>query len=197
MQVCQPTTPAQIFHLLRRQMLSPFRKPLIIFTPKSLLRHKEAVSPLADLTKGRYQNVIGEVDSSIKDNNVKRVLACSGRLYYDLVAARREQGRDDVAIVRLEQLYPFPHKAFTAELKRYENAKEVVWCQDEPQNQGPWFQIQHHLLENMEAGQKLAYAGRAASASPAVGYYSLHNAQQKQLLEDAFGSKLKGTVSTK
>jgi 2-oxoglutarate dehydrogenase E1 component len=194
MQVCQPTTPAQIFHLLRRQMLSPFRKPLIIFTPKSLLRHKEAVSDLGDLAKGRYQNVIGEIDENIEPKSVKRMLVCSGRVYYDLIAARREQKRNDVVIVRLEQLYPFPHKAFVAELKRYPSLKEVVWCQDEPQNQGPWFQVQHQIFENMIEGQKLAYAGRPASASPAVGYYALHNAQQKELIEDAFTNKLKVTL---
>jgi 2-oxoglutarate dehydrogenase E1 component len=196
MQVVQPTTAAQIFHLLRRQMVRQFRKPLIIFTPKSLLRNKDAGSPLTDLAKGGFQTVIPELDDKIDANKVKRVIACSGKVYYDLVNARKTRGVSDVAIIRVEQLYPFPHKAFAAELKKYPNVSEVVWAQDEPQNQGPWFQIQHNLFESMESGQRLAYAGRPASASPAVGYSDKHVAQQKELLDTAF-SKLKGFVLTK
>lgn len=192
-QVCQPTTPAQIFHLLRRQMIRLFRKPLVVFTPKSLLRHKEAVSDLGELAKGSFQTVIGET-GQLDPKKVKRVIACSGKIFYDLRATRGE--RDDVAIIRLEQLYPFPHKAFSHELRKYPNAAEVVWCQDEPQNQGAWFQIQHNLLENLEETQKLAYAGRAASASPAVGYYAKHIEQQKALLQAAFG-RTKGLVLTR
>ena len=195
-QVVQPTTPAQIFHLLRRQMVRLFRKPLVIFTPKSLLRHKEAVSDLQDLAKGHFETVIGETDKEIDAKKVKRIIACSGRVYYDLVATRRERKDCDVAIVRLEQMYPFPHKTFSAELKRYPHATEIVWCQDEPQNQGPWFQIQHNILENMGEGQSLAYAGRPASASPAVGYMAKHVERQKALLAQAFG-KTKGFVQTK
>ncbi|MGF6378777.1 2-oxoglutarate dehydrogenase E1 component [Paraburkholderia atlantica] len=187
MQVVQPTTPAQIFHLLRRQMIRLFRKPLIVATPKSLLRHKEAVSDLSELAKGSFQPVIGEVDETIDAKKVKRVLVCSGRVYYDLVAHRREAKVNDVAIVRIEQLYPFAHKQFEAEMKKYDNATEVVWVQDEPQNQGPWFYIEHHLKEGMKEGQKLAYSGRPASASPAVGYYAKHYEQQKALVEGAFG----------
>lgn len=196
MQVVQPTTAAQIFHLLRRQMVRQFRKPLVIFTPKSLLRNKDAGSPLTDLAKGGFQTVIGELDDKIDANKVKRVIACSGKVYYDLVNARKTRGTTDTAIVRIEQLYPFPHKAFQAELKKFPNVTEVVWAQDEPQNQGPWFQIQHNVFESMETGQRLAYAGRPASASPAVGYTDKHVAQQKELLETAF-SKLKGFVLTK
>ncbi|MDB5796811.1 MAG: 2-oxoglutarate dehydrogenase component [Paucimonas sp.] len=196
MQVIQPTTAAQIFHLLRRQMIRLFRKPLIIFTPKSLLRNKEAGSSLAELAKGSFQTVIGEVDDKIDAKKVKRVIACSGKVYYDLVGARKDRGASDVAIIRLEQLYPFPHKAVAAELKKFPNFTELVWAQDEPQNQGPWFQIQHNIFENLEDGQKMAYAGRPASASPAVGYYDKHYAQQKALLDAAF-SKLKGFVLTK
>ncbi|HVL08764.1 MAG TPA: 2-oxoglutarate dehydrogenase E1 component [Burkholderiaceae bacterium] len=195
MQVVQPTTPAQIFHLLRRQMIRMFRKPLIIFTPKSLLRNKDATSQLSELAKGHFETVIGEQEE-INAAKVKRVIACSGKVYYDLVNARRERGDNDVAIIRVEQLYPFPHKAAAAELKKYPNATEIVWCQDEPQNQGAWFFVQHYLMENMTEGQKLGYAGRAASASPAVGYYAKHAEQQKQLLDAAF-SKLKGFVLTK
>jgi len=191
MQVVQPTTPAQIFHLLRRQMIRLFRKPLIIATPKSLLRHKEAVSDLSELSKGSFQPVIGEVDDAIEPKKVKRVVVCSGRVYYDLVAHRREAKSNDVAIVRIEQLYPFAHKQFDAELRKYENATEVVWVQDEPQNQGAWFYVEHHLRDGMKEGQKLAYSGRPASASPAVGYYAKHYEQQKALVEGAFG-RLKG-----
>ncbi len=196
MQVVQPTTAAQIFHLLRRQMIRQFRKPLVILTPKSLLRNKDAGSPLQDLAKSQFHTVIGEVDDKIDAKKVKRVVACSGRVYYDLVNARKDRNQMDTAIIRVEQLYPFPHKAFAAELKKFPALAEVVWAQDEPQNQGPWFQIQHNILESLEDGQKLAYAGRPASASPAVGYYDKHYAQQKALLEAAF-AKIKGFVLTK
>ena len=196
MQVVQPTTAAQIFHLLRRQMVRQFRKPLVIMTPKSLLRNKDAGSPLTDLAKGAFYTVIGETDDKIDAKKVKRVVACSGKVYFDLVNARKTRGQTDTAIIRVEQLYPFPHKSFAAELKKFPNATELVWAQDEPQNQGAWFQIQHNLFENMESGQRLAYAGRPASAAPAVGYYDKHYAQQKELLETAF-SKLKGFVLNK
>ncbi|AMP39135.1 2-oxoglutarate dehydrogenase subunit E1 [Ralstonia solanacearum] len=195
MQVVQPTTPAQIFHLLRRQMIRLFRKPLIILTPKSLLRSKDAVSPLTDLAKGHFETVIADAEE-LNAAKVKRVVACSGKVYYDLVNSRKERGQTDTAIIRVEQLYPFPHKAFAAELKKYPNLTEVVWCQDEPQNQGAWFFVQHYIMENMSEGQKLGYAGRPASASPAVGYYAKHNEQQKALVDAAF-TKLKGFVLTK
>jgi 2-oxoglutarate dehydrogenase E1 component len=196
MQVVQPTTAAQIFHVLRRQMIRLFRKPLVILTPKSLLRHKDAGSPLNDLAKGSFQTVIGELDEAVDARKVKRLIACSGRIYYDLVNARKERNQPDVAIVRVEQLYPFPHKNFAGELKKFPALTEIVWVQDEPQNQGAWFYIQHNILENMTEGQKLAYAGRPASASPAVGYYDKHYAQQKALIDAAF-TKLKGFVQTK
>lgn len=194
-QVVQPTTASQIFHLLRRQMIRPLRKPLIIMTPKSLLRNKDATSPLAEFTKGAFQTVIPE-NKELKADKVKRLLVCSGKVYYDLAKKRDEKGADDVAIIRVEQLYPFPHKAFAAELKKYPNVSDIVWCQDEPQNQGAWFFIQHNIHENMVEGQKLGYAGRAASASPAVGYAHLHAEQQKALVDAAF-AKLKGFVLTK
>jgi 2-oxoglutarate dehydrogenase E1 component len=196
MQVVQPTTPAQMFHLLRRQMIRLFRKPLIVFTPKSLLRHKEAVSDLSELAKGSFHPVLSEKDATIDPKKVKRVVACSGRVYFDLLAHRREAKIKDVAIIRIEQLYPFAHKAFDAELKKYENAVDVVWAQDEPQNQGSWFYIEHHLLEGMRPGMKLGYSGRPASASPAVGYYAKHYEQQKALVEGAFG-RLKGVILVK
>ncbi len=186
MQLCQPTTAAQIFHLLRRQMIRPFRKPLIVFTPKSLLRNKDAGSPIAELAHGGFQTVIGEVDKAINPSKVKRMLACSGKVYYELVAQRRERSKEDVAIVRVEQVYPFPHKAFAAEVKKYPNLTEIVWVQDEPQNQGFWFQVQHNLRESMSEGMKLGYAGRPASASPAAGYYEKFLARQRELLDAAF-----------
>ncbi|MCO5108230.1 MAG: 2-oxoglutarate dehydrogenase E1 component [Burkholderiaceae bacterium] len=187
MQVCQPTSPAQIFHLLRRQMIRMFRKPLVIMTPKSLLRNKDAVSSLDELARGEFRTVIGETAAGIDPKRVKRVVVCTGRVYYDLLAARRERELDDVALVRVEQLYPFAHKAFEAELKKFPNATQVVWCQDEPQNQGAWFYVQHHVTEALREGQKLGYAGRAAAASPAVGYYDKHYAQQKELIAAALG----------
>ena len=195
MQIVQPTTASQIFHVLRRQMVRKLRKPLVIMTPKSLLRAKDAGSPLSEFTRGSFQTVIPE-NKELKGDKVKRVVVCSGKVYYDLVKKREEKGADDVALLRVEQLYPFPHKAFSAELKKYPNATEVVWCQDEPQNQGAWVFVQHYLHENMADGQRLAYSGRAASASPAVGYSHLHQEQQKALVEGAFG-KLKGFVLSK
>jgi 2-oxoglutarate dehydrogenase E1 component len=198
MQIVQPTTAAQIFHVLRRQMVRNLRKPLVLFTPKSLLRNKDATSSLNDFTKSGFHTVIGELNADVvaAAAKVKRVIACSGKVYYDLVKKREEKGLNDVAILRVEQLYPFPHKVLSAELKKFPNATEVVWCQDEPQNQGAWFFVQHNIHENMLDGQRLGYAGRAASASPAVGYAHLHQDQQKALIDAAFG-KLKGFTLTK
>lgn len=196
MQIVQPTSASQIFHVLRRQMVRMFRKPLIIMTPKSLLRNKDATSPLVEFTKGEFKTVIPEANDEIATDKVKRIVACSGKVYYDLVKARAEKKATDVAIIRVEQLYPFPHKAFAAEVKKYPNATEIVWCQDEPQNQGAWFFVQHYIHENMVDGQRLGYAGRPASASPAVGYAHLHQEQQKALLDQAF-AKLKGFILTK
>ena len=191
MQLVQPTTASQIFHLLRRQMIRSFRKPLVIFTPKSLLRNKDAASLISEFTKGEFHTVLGEQSSDLDAQKVHRVIMCSGKVYYDLVKARETKKSKDTAIIRVEQLYPFPHKSFAAELKRYPNVTELVWCQDEPQNQGAWFFIQHNILENMHDGQKLGYAGRPPSASPACGYAHLHQEQQKALVDAAF-AKLKG-----
>lgn len=190
MQLCQPSTAAQIFHLLRRQMIRSFRKPLIVFTPKSLLRNKDATSPIEAFTKGRFETLIGEVDAGIDPAKVTRLLVCWGKLYYELVRERRERGREDVAIARAEQVYPFPDRPFEAELKRYPKLAEVVWAQDEPQNQGVWFQVQHDLRRHMSARMRLGYAGRPASASPAAGYYEKFMARQRDLLDAAF-AKLK------
>src|SRR4051812_31061338 len=188
-QVCVPTNAAQIFHLLRRQMLRPFRKPLVVMTPKSLLRKKEAASSIKDLANGSFQTVIPEIDA-IEPKQVKRIIACCGKVYYDLLSARRERREDNVAIIRVEQLYPFPHKQFKAEMDRYPAATEVVWCQEEPQNQGAWYQTAHYFRENMREDQKLHFAGRPASASPAGGYMAKHNERQKALVDQALG-KLK------
>jgi 2-oxoglutarate dehydrogenase E1 component len=188
-QVCVPTTPAQIYHLLRRQMVRPYRKPLVVMSPKSLLRHKEAVSSLEELAEGRFRPVIGEV-GKIDPKKVRRVILCSGKVYYELAAHRREHGIDDVAIVRFEQQYPFPHDDFKAAIAPYAKVREVVWCQEEPQNQGAWYRLRAYFRADMPAAAVLAYAGRPVSASPAVGYMSKHNAQQKQLIEQAFGAAL-------
>ena len=196
MQIVQPTTASQIFHLLRRQMVRMFRKPLVIMTPKSLLRAKDASSPLSEFTKGEFRTVIGPGRDEVEPEKVKRMIACSGKVAYDLIKRRDEKKATDTVVVRVEQLYPFPHKAFAAELKKFPNLTEVIWCQDEPQNQGAWFFVQHYIHENLSEGQKLGYAGRPASASPAVGYAHLHQEQQKSLLDQAFG-KLKGFVLTK
>lgn len=183
-QVCVPSTPAQFFHLLRRQMLRPMRKPLIVITPKSLLRRKESTSDLNDLTTGGFQPVIGEIDA-LDVKKVKRIVACSGKIYFDLLAERRARNIDDIAIIRLEQLYPFPHEEFAAEMQRYPNAKSVIWAQEEPGNQGAWHRIQHYILRDMREDQELTYALRPSSASPAVGYLAKHNEQQKAVLEAA------------
>ena len=184
-QVCIPSTPAQMFHLLRRQMLRPMRKPLIVFTPKSLLRSKDAASPLAEFSEGRFQPVIAEVDT-LDSKKVRRIIACGGKVYYELLAARRDKGITDMAIIRLEQLYPFPHDGFTAQIDAYPNATEVVWCQEAPGNQGAWHRIQHYLLRHMRKGMRLDYALRPSSAAPAVGYLALHVEQQKAVIEAAF-----------
>ncbi len=189
MQVCVPSTPAQIYHLLRRQMVRPYRRPLIVISPKSLLRHKEAVSTMEELADGQFQNVIGEVDK-IAPKGVKRVIACSGKVYYELLAHRREQKIQDAAIIRVEQQYPFPHAEFRAALAKYANATEVVWCQEEPQNQGAWYRLREYFRADALPAQVVAYAGRPVSASTAVGYMSKHTAQQKQLIGDAFAPTL-------
>ena len=187
-QVCNPTTPAQIYHLLRRQLLRKLRKPLIVITPKSLLRHKDAVSSLEDLSQGGFQTVIGEVDE-LDPKKVTRVVLCSGKIYYELMAYRREKKMINTAVVRLEQLYPFPQKALDVELNKWPKAREIVWCQEEPRNQGMWYWLvsRQHMSLAVARDQSLLLVSRPASASPAVGYYTKHNAQQKAVIEDAFG----------
>jgi len=185
-QVCMPATPVQMFFLLRRQMIRPWRKPLVIFTPKSLLRHKESVSPLTEFAGSKFKPVNLEWNEDIRPENAKRVIFCSGKVFFDLVARRRELDRRDVAIVRVAQLYPFPHDDFQATIERYAAAEEVLWCQEEPGNQGPWHRIQHYILRHMRPDQVLGYAMRASSASPAAGYLQLHNEQQRALVQAAF-----------
>ncbi len=186
MQICVPTTPAQVFHMLRRQMIRPMRRPLIVFTPKSLLRHPLAVSSLEELASGHFQNVIPEQDPH-DPALVTRVVLCSGKVYYDLLDARRKGDLQHVALVRIEQLYPFPQADLQAALAPYSGLREVIWCQEEPQNQGAWYCSQHHMRQALPAEIYLQYAGRPASASPAVGYISLHLKQQKALIEEALG----------
>ena len=182
--VCAPTTPAQFFHLLRRQMLFRCRKPLIVMTPKSLLRHRLAQSTLEDLAQGGFRTVIPETDA-LDAARVTTVIMCSGKVYYDLSERRRALARTDAAIVRIEQLYPFPQEALGSELKRYPRARRFVWCQEEPKNQGAWFPSQHHLWPLLPKGAALEYAGRPMSAAPAVGDHSLHVRQLHDLLDQA------------
>ncbi|STX30040.1 2-oxoglutarate dehydrogenase E1 [Legionella beliardensis] len=183
-QVCTPTTPAQIFHMLRRQVLRKFRKPLIVMTPKSLLRHKLAVSPVIDLTQGKFHNVIPEIDD-IDPMKVTRVVLCCGKVYYDLLQKRRDDQLNHVAIVRIEQLYPFPKKSLVNILAKYSLAKDIVWCQEEPQNQGVWFASQHNIKDCLQIDQHLRYAGRGFAAAPAVGSPVLHAEQQQELVNQA------------
>ena len=188
MEVCVPTSAAQVFHMLRRQAVRMQRKPLIVMSPKSLLRHKDAASSLDELANGEFQRVIGEVDP-IDAKKVKRVILCCGKVYYDLLNARREKKIDDIAIVRLEQLYPFPKESLEQELAKYPKATEVVWTQEEPRNQGAWYWIasRHHLDTQLGSKQKMLLVSRPASSSPAVGYLAKHNEQQKALIESALG----------
>ncbi|MCC7484819.1 MAG: 2-oxoglutarate dehydrogenase E1 component [Burkholderiales bacterium] len=184
MQVCIPATPVQLYYLLRRQMLRPYRKPLVMLTPKSLLRHRESVSPLEEFAADRFRPVNEDWESrDINPAGVKRVVFCSGKVYYDLRAERKARSLADLPLCRIAQLYPFPHDDFHAQIERYRSAAEVVWCQEEPRNQGAWHRIQHYLERHLLPHQKLIYAGRDSSASPAAGYKSLHDRQQKELVD--------------
>jgi 2-oxoglutarate dehydrogenase E1 component len=192
-QVCTPTTPAQMFHMLRRQMKFATRKPLIVMTPKSMLRHRLSVSTLKDLAEGGFQRVIP--DSRLADpKKAKRVVVCAGKVYYDLLEEADKRELADVAIVRVEQLFPFPREELAAELKRLGSAKEVVWCQEEPRNQGAWYQIQHHLKFCLQGKQKLAYAGRFRSPAPACGHFATHVKEQAKLVDDALVAPLEGDI---
>ena len=188
MQVCIPTTPAQVFNMLRRQMIRPMRRPLIVMSPKSLLRHPLATSTLEELASGQFHNVIAEIDD-IDTSEVKRVIFCSGKVYFELLEERRKREQTDVAIIRVEQLYPFPHEEMAKVLQDYQHVTDFVWCQEEPQNQGAWYCSQHHFRGAIPKAGDLTYAGREASSSPAVGYLSVHNKQQQALINDALTIK--------
>ena len=196
MQVCIPSTPAQMFHMIRRQMLRPFRKPLIVMTPKSLLRHKFSVSPLSALSDGKFQLVIPD-DAEIEAAAVERIIFCSGKVYYDLAEGRQVHNVGNAAIVRIEQLYPFPIEQYAAALAEYPAAREIIWCQEEPQNQGAWYQIRHRLQEPLSEDQQLFYAGRPSAAAPASGVFKLHLQQQQALVEAALSTHSKASKSSR
>ncbi|WP_345857770.1 2-oxoglutarate dehydrogenase E1 component [Shewanella algae] len=188
MQVCVPSTPAQVYHMLRRQVVRPMRRPLVVMSPKSLLRHPLAVSSMDELANGQFQNVIGEIDT-LDAAKVDRVVFCSGKVYYELLERRRKENIDNVALVRVEQLYPFPHEEMATALKDYQHVTDFVWCQEEPQNQGAWYCSQHHFWAAIPKGAQLSYAGRDASAAPACGYPELHTHQQESLITSALKLK--------
>ncbi len=193
-QVCIPTTPAQVFHMLRRQSLRLYRRPLIVMSPKSLLRHKRAVSDVRDFTRYGFQTIIDEIDETIDREAVARVILCTGKVYYDLLEMREHMDIDNIAIIRLEQLHPFPVVELTQTLQSYINATEVVWCQEEPQNQGSWYRIWHRLRECRRKNQQLICSSRPEAPSPAVGNYRLHMSQQERLISEAL-STVRNVVS--
>ena len=188
LRIVYPSTPASYFHLLRLQGRDPVEKPLVVFTPKSLLRHPRCVSSLADLAEGRFEAVID--DPSANPDRVRRVVLCSGKVYFDLLKAREDSSRADVALVRVELLYPFPAAALQVALARYSERAELVWCQEEPQNMGAWRFVRERFLDgDVEAGSRaLRYAGRAASAAPAPGSLKVHLAEQDTLVQEALGT---------
>jgi 2-oxoglutarate dehydrogenase E1 component len=184
MQVCMPTTPAQAFHMIRRQALRRWRAPLIVMSPKSLLRHKLAVSSLDDLTNSCFMPVIGDAEIA-NPETVKKLILCSGKIYYELIEKRRTVSAEEAAIIRIEQLYPFPSVLLQTELEKYPNIEDIIWCQEEPMNQGAWYSSQHHIRSVLREDLYLRYVGRPASAAPAVGYGHLHAQQQRELVEEA------------
>lgn len=197
-QVCLPTTSAQVFHMLRKQILSPVRKPLVVMSPKSLLRHKETVSTMQELAEGSFQVVIDETDD-IEKEQVKRLIICSGKVYYDLRTERRARNIDNIAIIRLEQLYPFAHDEVEAVMLQYKNVETIVWCQEEPMNQGAWYSSQHHIRRVLQQHFPhiwLDYAGREASAAAAAGYPALHYAQQEKFIDAALNLEQPGPTGT-
>jgi 2-oxoglutarate dehydrogenase E1 component len=188
-QVCLPTTSSQVFHMLRKQVLCPLRKPLIVMSPKSLLRHKETVSTMTEMAEGSFQVIIDETDG-FEAEKVEKVVICSGKVYYELRAERRVRGLENIAIIRLEQLYPFPHEDFENCLLQYKNVKTITWCQEEPMNQGAWYSSQHHIRRVLNEHFPeiwLEYAGREASAAAAAGYPALHMSQQQKFIDEALG----------
>ena len=187
-QVCVPSTPAQMFHMIRRQQVRSYRKPLIVMTPKSLLRHKMSVSSIGELSSGRFELIIPEVEA-IEVKKTRRLVFCSGKVYFDLLETRQVHGVKDVAIIRVEQLYPFPIDEYAELIKQYSHVDEIIWCQEEPQNQGAWYQIKHRLQEPLQKKQELYYAGRPGAAAPASGIFKIHLQQQQALVEAALGIK--------
>jgi 2-oxoglutarate dehydrogenase E1 component len=185
-----------MFHMLRRQMTRSFRKPLIVMTPKSLLRHRMSVSSLEELSSGKFELIIPEA-TNIAPEDTRRIVFCSGKVYYDLLEAREVHGITDVAIVRIEQIYPFPIPEFAETIKRYAHVEDVVWCQEEPENQGAWYQIRHRLQEPLGDEQQLYYAGRPGAAAPASGIFKLHMQQQQALVEAALDVKIEASKSDK
>jgi 2-oxoglutarate dehydrogenase E1 component len=186
-QVCVPTTPAQVYHMLRRQGVRPLRKPLIVMSPKSLLRHKEAISTIEELAAGHFYNVLDETDD-LDRSKIERVILCSGKVYYDLRAARREREIGNIVILRMEQLYPFPEAELLQTLSQYPNIRDAVWCQEEPVNQGAWFSSQHHMRRVIHSHNEevyLRHVGRDGSAAPAAGYMALHLKQQNKFINEA------------
>ena len=191
-QVCVPSTPAQMFHMIRRQQVRKFRKPLIVLTPKSLLRHKMSVSPLEALSSGAFELIIAEA-GTIDVKKTRRLVFCSGKVYFDLIEAREVHGIDDVALIRVEQLYPFPVTEYAAIIAKYPHVEEIVWCQEEPLNQGAWYQIKHRLQEPLQSSQQLYYAGRLSAAAPASGIVKIHLQQQQELVEAALNIKVEAS----
>jgi 2-oxoglutarate dehydrogenase E1 component len=181
-----------MFHMLRRQHVRNFRKPLIVMTPKSLLRHKMSVSPLNDLSSGRFELIIPEIEA-IEAQATRRLVFCSGKVYFDLLEAREVHSIDDIAIIRIEQLYPFPIVQYAELIEQYAHVEEIVWCQEEPQNQGAWYQIKHRLQEPLADHQQLYYAGRAGAAAPASGIFKVHLQQQQALVEAALDIKIEAS----
>ena len=188
-QVCNCTTPAQFFHMMRRQMRRNYRKPLVVMSPKSLLRLPEATSPLADFSKGTFQDVLDEVDERVKPEKTRRILLCSGKIYYELKKERDERELFDIAIVRMEQLYPFPYDTLAGILQKYNHAPEIFWVQEEPRNQGAWIYLEHWISPMVAQDQTLRYLGRSASPAPATGYFKVHQREQREIIEQAISAE--------
>ncbi|HNP64821.1 MAG TPA: 2-oxoglutarate dehydrogenase E1 component [Woeseiaceae bacterium] len=195
-QVCIPSTPAQMFHMIRRQQVRKYRKPLVVMTPKSLLRHKLSVSDIGDLSTGKFELVIPEI-RSIEAKKTRRIVLCSGKVYFDLFETREIHDIDDIALIRIEQLYPFPIDEYAELLAQYQHVEEIIWCQEEPLNQGAWYQIKHRLQEPLQNHQQLYYAGRPSAAAPASGIFKIHVQQQQALVEAALDIKSEASKVTK
>ena len=189
MQVCVPSTPAQTFHMLRRQMIRPYRRPLIVMTPKSLLRHPAAISTIKELTKGSFQPIIDDIRFNASKEQINRVVMCSGKVYYDLLDKSTTEKIENIALVRIEQLYPFPEELLKTILDTYPNLKELVWCQEEPRNQGAWDSTKHRF-RHYEDKYEVTCVSRPSAAAPAVGSHNVHDQQQKALVLKALKIQL-------